>query len=634
MHENGFSLCHHGLQTTYKTCVMKNSVDASVLKTMWALATVFKRKARKHPVEASVGSAPDKYNTLSFDENYSYCKALETNNVEKVALLLSQAKGERKNALMNGEIHYGDESSFPQTHLSRLSRPLFVAIMMGATEVVELLIKQGAEVHQRNIHGENIMHTLVVACALEFLCGEQCVAVYERLRATIEKKDLHNLLMQENNDELRPLEMAANLGCVLLYEAMHLTPDVYVTRTVEKGPFVEKWIDVTEYESYDAGNRRNNSPMVILAFLDQNIALEKAHGDIVKCDLITTWLDKKLKCSKLFSTIWVLDTLLFTCLYMLFTGDDITLSGLLQDVESSTNTSNTCPHSNFYFKPNYAFTIVVVTLMLIYCFVGVMYAVCGFSKQEFDRQKLYSMNLTGSKNKLVSFNFLKIFIFNTTFASGVGIILCILDIPELRGLVNLLITTTCMSTVWALLFHLQVSSLLGHYTMVIQKMVMVLYQFMVLYFLMFLPYVHAFLRLLKDSNDCLHPVFSPDIFEHFYHTFLVAFNMYDMTQFKSDIGTTNYFVLIFVHQMCVFTLVIMMINFFIALLSTSVAEVMQHKETIMLLQKMNFSLITENYMLKLGCFRGVWKHFQRKHFHVEGGKYYLKIVTFHKPVLS
>ncbi len=59
------------------------------------------------------------------------------------------------------------------------------------------------------------------------------------------------------------------LGCITLYESIHLSPNVYVTKTIEKGSFNEEWIDITEYESYEAGNRRNWGPVGIFSFLDK-----------------------------------------------------------------------------------------------------------------------------------------------------------------------------------------------------------------------------------------------------------------------------------------------------------------------------------------------------------------------------
>ena len=77
-------------------------------------------------------------------------------------------------------------------------------------------------------------------------------------------------------------------------------------------------------------------------------------------------------------------------------------------------------------------------------------------------------------------------------------------------------------------------------------------------------------------------------------------NMVDLKQYKNDIKEGDYGVLLFLHVAFVFMLPILLINFLIALLSTSVAEIMEHKDVIMEVQRLCVISQTEGYMDQFG----------------------------------
>ena len=153
---------------------------------------------------------------------------------------------------------------------------------------------------------------------------------------------------------------------------------------------------------------------------------------------------------------------------------------------------------------------------------------------------------------------------------------------------------------------------------------------MLLFGILFVPFVHGFFRLIQESAICLNSPFSSSIAEHYHNIFLVGVNMIDFKQFRGESGSHDYHILLLFHICYIFILQVLLLNFLIALLSTSVAEVMEHKEVIMLLQKMNIIYLMELVQSKLSCFSFLWKCLQRQNFHVENGRFYLKVVSLNK----
>ncbi len=390
-------------------------------------------------VEVVGNSVVDVSTILPFDETYPYYEALETNNAEKVALILSPATTQKRKALLDGQFDFGEESTIPQTHLSRLSRPLFVATMMGAMEVVELLIKQGADVHQENCHGENIVHTLVAASALDNISEDEAVKFYQSLVTVVGKSDIHKLLFYENRDGLRPMEMAANLGCITLYEAIHLTPDVFVTKIIDKGSFKEEWIDITEYETYEAGNRRNLSPVVILSFLEKQIAFGKTPEDILKCQTINMWMDMKHKSIRVPSCLWILLSISCLFCYTIFMTNGMDLVSEPEDKMSS-NSNNTQTASSYsknsylYFKLPFTPSLILVVFMITYHILLALLELFGYAMQDKKGEKLLLRSLSAEKEMVVSHIFYLNFDLFTNIAIPLSLILTLINQPELKFL--------------------------------------------------------------------------------------------------------------------------------------------------------------------------------------------------------
>lgn len=281
-----------------------------------------------------------------------------------------------------------------------------------------------------------------------------------------------------------------------------------------------------------------------------------------------------------------------------------------------------------YFRLNFASSLVLVVFMMLYC------CLMGFAQlstfKEMKREKLFTRNLQGPKNIVVRYKFYQYFDTFTNTTLCLSLVLTLRNDPGMKSFVNFLVGTSCLTSVWSVLFSLQLSPFLGHFTIAMQRMVRVLAQFLALYVIMFLPYAHGLFRLIQDSGSCLRSSFSPNIGEYLYNSFLVSLNMVDFRQFKSESALYNYYILLYLHVSYAFVLIILLTNFLIALLSTSVAEVMEHKEVIMLLQQMNVVFLTEGILAKLSCISGLLRHLQRKHFHFENGRFYLKIVSLNK----
>lgn len=571
---------------------------------------------------------------LPYSAYEPYYEALVKNDVEKVEEFLAEASEAERYAMLNGTFDFDGEKHASNVALSRLAKPLFAAATMGSVEVIAALLEEGVQILQENKHKENIFHAIVLANANDIMTKENAVCVYERLVVMLENSVVEKLLLHENIKGLRPLELAANCGCVLLYEKIHLTPGTYVTKTLKRGILLEQWIDITEYETYASGARRHRSPIYIFGHLDKRVGFSQRLGDILNCDLLMTWTDKKMKSDQLFFVYWVLVTIYFGICYFVFVTKGAVKANNTGDVDSnnesgSPSNNSQCEHQYLYFTSNCNMATLLTIAVVSYAFSNLVILVVFLAERKIYNKMMYSKDLSGHrKHLIVDIHFCPFFVGLTSVLQLVHVALEIIGIANIDWILCLCMSTACMTSIWTILFYMQISSIIGHFTIAMQRMMWVMLQFFILFVCVYLPFVHAFYRVLQDKRGHAHPEFSLGPIEHYYNTFIVSLNMIDMHQFKADRDTLDYYVILYLHTAYVFLISILFMNFLIALLSTSVSEIMRRKDVYMLVQKLVIISLMEDAMGVVRFFHCVWRFFQKRNFVVEDDRYYLVRTSF------
>ena len=72
----------------------------------------------------------------------------------------------------------------------------------------------------------------------------------------------------------------------------------------------------------------------------------------------------------------------------------------------------------------------------------------------------------------------------------------------IKTIVIIYLIFTCFFSIWCILYFVQLLPFLDPLVNSIQKMLGIMVGFIIVYFIMILPYPHAFLALLKGDNKC------------------------------------------------------------------------------------------------------------------------------------
>ncbi len=557
--------------------------------------------------------------TLSHSKYGSYFRAIQENDVDTVSGVLRNASPTQCQLLTNGLFCAEEENLEPKHVTRRMTRPLIVAVMMGSVEVMKLLLEKGAKIFQENCFKENMVHSLVASNSLELISEQRSICTYKSVMQHVDTQDLVVLLKHENSDGLRPLEMAANLGCLNLYEVIHHTPGVYVTKVKEEGIIRQEWVDITEYETYESGSRIFKSPLFLLSYLDETDAFEMKHGNIAKSLLIMQWL--ALKSKAFVPTAYGFGFYLvfhILCLAISFTGE----SG--DSVQKATDNSSapSCSHQPLYVNTGENFMIVFLTYLALLGLFNV-FSITSFLHQN------HKYNLGQRKQKLNRKKHLNGFLFSLLFPIQVSnwtafavALFKYFKISHTEAVTDILTSICYIYSIPTLLYIIEIFSLLEFVAITIVKMISILVQFISVYTILFLPFVHTLFVLLHTKDGCANPDFSPSTLDHFYNSFLLLLNMVDMRQFRHTLQNENYYLLLFVHILYICLFSILLINLLIALFSISVANIMQHKEIMILNERLQLIGLLERMQdsVLVPRFVGVWLK-NRLMFHKDGRVY-------------
>ena len=196
-----------------------------------------------------------------------YIDVLVTGNVQHALVILKSATDSEKYEMINYPFDYQDEhinvNNKTQKKLKTLYLPFNIAVSSCCGDVAYILMEYGVDVLSVNCNQYNVLHACVVNAFNRPQIGHHICSTVEWFLLQITQNQVRHLIQHENKDGFRPLEFAAQQGCLQLMKSF-LQSATYLTKT-ENCVFTDyQYYDVTEYET---GARQSKSPINMLPFL-------------------------------------------------------------------------------------------------------------------------------------------------------------------------------------------------------------------------------------------------------------------------------------------------------------------------------------------------------------------------------
>lgn len=546
--------------------------------------------------------------------------AIESDDIESAKRILTGVRTE-VDIMLNGkfQFHYFTSGSKNKIWKQKnktlpcfFQRPVVLAAVFRSKEVLKFILNQGADIYLNDGGDNNIIHAIVWGAALQPEFENEYKEIYLMITDSLSRQEQKSLLMRENADGLRPLELAARLTTFYLFITIFNTEGVYVHNKGRLGAYVCKWYDVTDYESIEAStkSRRNRSPLRIFTFIEKERLQNASTRDIMLNNkAISKWIDIKIQSNTPHLIVWFLARLSYTMLFLVYANSNYEDSNSSSNTYDSSSTSILTSSSSVHSKTDTRnitsndgavqngrcshplFTIsntvrqVTLYITLIYSLFIVIFDISETMFAIFTRNRdKRCQHVQGSRHFVVRTKFYRV----CNFLLGVFVLLFILGkTKEWQGLMTKSFMIANILNIWSLLFFIQFVPALGHFVTIIQRMFKDMFHFLVLYILLFFSFSQTFHNLFYIKGICTDEFKDP--FMSTYSSFRVMLNMLELTDLK--IGNITDVAIL--HVAYVIIVPILLVNFLIALMSNSVSEVAENRYLIMALQRLSAALQIE-----------------------------------------
>ena len=271
-----------------------------------------------------IGRKTHKIDSKQWTTNNTMWTLIKEDRSEPFENILLDMDMDQKEALLNGfcEINQNEEDEIRKaTYMAKLkslcrkkdkglrddTRSLFQCVTFDSFNILKVLLKHGADILQVAENQWNIIHYLIIVSRENENFEGKAVQIYKRLLSELAAEDVRKLLMMEDTDGLRPLELAVHAGCLQMFNAIVNTPGVYLVNRKRKGLKEESWYDITEYEDGSVCNkatRHSRSPINLLSFSERKVLKSDVSTGILRKGMLKQWASKKFLCNTPFIWIW------------------------------------------------------------------------------------------------------------------------------------------------------------------------------------------------------------------------------------------------------------------------------------------------------------------------------------------
>ncbi len=371
---------------------------------------------------------------------------------------------------------------------------------------------------------------------------------------------------------------------------------VYLVREEKRGMVRYHWIDVTEYETRDEKlDRRGKSPLGYITMMDEKTLLKASTKELFAWKPFQLWCAAKIYPTFYVLPFWITLRLMLIIIYVLVMAD----AGMMHAFGGVSDKQARGPH-NYTFVycstfPSYRMSENTRDWLFIYM------AFTSFCLLLFDLVEIITIVATKSPSYFYGWHFLRPTVLVTRLLYRCNQFMLAVLIATVSTVyffdANLtevtlqIVNVVCMINItFSVMFFFQMLPGVGVYVITIRRMLRDLLNFSVLYLLWVTPFTLYFMIFFNTSSKYKCVKEFSTIGESFYSTFLMMLNMIQLTDY--DVYTKQ--IAEVMHVLYVFTVAILLINFLIAVMSTSAARISQYDHLIAKLERLHISFLVEN----------------------------------------
>ena len=398
----------------------------------------------------------------------------------------------------------------------------------------------------------------------------------------------------ENEQGFRPVENASKQGAYRLMMAFFNTTKVYLTKVETANAFMYKYYDITDYECCHSSPRLKQSPLTQLVYADKGrFDQDTFVSDMFNPnEMVSMWVRNKIRVNRPLAALWFIVRSTYFFGFMSYDSDERWVKKLNGISSGEAAVKNlTYNGSHFIYCSNFSpFPFNTTSFDLLYFLV--FYCACAAAIDVYDiitiaRDWTYWKNLRyslhGRKNTVdrsLWFRLCNFISVNICMSSVIYLRFIATSRQEYIG--DILRIIVVVTGFWAALYLIQTLPKIGYFVVIIQRMLSDVSKFLVLFSFIVLPFSYTLLVFMNTNSKqgCVKE-FS-GYFQSMYSVVKIMQNILDPSTFSVE----NENILLLCHVALIFFMSILMLNFLIAILSSSVSYLSVFADAISSLQNL------------------------------------------------
>ena len=591
-------------------------------------------------------------NILPMPEFQFWHRAIFDDDENFVRDILSRYDSLETKLLLNGRFEYEHtenfrlDQSYNVLHQCRFELPILLTASFLSYKVLKLFLENGVDILCQDVGGNNIFHGIIISAALQ--PEKDFCNLYKFIVDEISLQKLRTLLYMENIEGYRPLEYAAKMETFDLMECILRTRDVYAIHKSTEGAYEHVWYDITDYETTQ-NERLNKSPLTLLTQMSKIGVNRINKGNLLNSPLMQSWNNLKKVSNRPVLLIWFVFRLIYHAL-VFFSAHNFTIvlsignsiervELLVKQLNLTIGDAHLCAevesfYSNFTdcerpalkrivcndHTPFAITSIVMVASVIMVCF-DIYITIKKWYYGRSDHKNFIPFPMRGEMIS-TAFYFRVQSLVNVTLVLTFLLLVCLRFLPvSLQGytksVIFVMFISTTLLNIWALLFFFQCMPYIGHFVIAVQKMLADMASFFAIFLIFLFGFSQAFTNILFVTGFCNNTGFE-NLPIAFYSTFTVMLNMVDFSNYVDAS-----FTIAILHMSYVLVVAVLLLNFLIALMSSSVIHVNDNKDMLMTLQKLHIALLLEYRTKHLWKYLGIHRYRKKCGLLWENGRLYI-----------
>ena len=552
------------------------------------------------------------------EDHVPWLTALKTDDVDTIRRLLDEADEEEQELLLEGWIDIDvfwldlDECiTDKEAYAIRRSFPL--AASCGSLGVLDELIKRGINICQTDDIGNNVVHSLVIFASLHQSVEEREVEVYQYLKSKLPSYEMESLILAENTDGLRPVELAGLYQTLRMVEAIYNTQGHYLYKSQTCGMMSIMHYHIDEYEGILPTRTVHKSPMKFLVHLGGKKLDDDYTKHFFTKGLFADWMKCRRKSFAWVIVVWLLIRLFVIC--MAFLAAALT--------SPAATASITCGYDPGLSDEG---RMVCTLLLLVFAVMGLVLDVWDAVNIAVNLPAAHKRYMAKQGTMIARFSNYRIAqaLFNTSI-----VVLCInkicghyMDSSMPPYCTEVFIVTFTICTIWSLLYFGQLLGSLGNYITATQLMINSLLYFGALIMLFVFPFTFTFGHLAVPGENSTCPDEFSSVASALYSAFEISQGMQDIRAYASPSKEGLWLA----HVAYVILVVILLLNFLISIFTDAYVAVAANPEIIFELQWLSVLAIID-YRVP-NCVRPLLHRVKKRYFAVVGSQEAIAVKTF------